>query len=152
MIMKKVARILMTIVFAVMALTISAQGMLKVTGDGVRLRAKPGGADTGLRMYKNQQLQWLNYNNGWYAVKYKNNVYYISSKYVTRISQEQNQAKVVITGDRVIMRNAPGGKDSGLRVNNGDRFSYCGQSGDWYKILYKGNYYWVSKKYSKLIQ
>ena len=146
--MKRISRILLTIAFAVVAFTMSASGWLKVTGNGVRLRWGPGGTDTGVRVNKGQQLQWYNYSDGWYSVQYGDKVLYISSKYVSRISQDQGQAKVVITGDGVILRNSPGGKDSGLRTNNGDKYIYCGQSGDWYKIQYKGHYYWVSKKYS----
>lgn len=150
--MKKTARMCFTLLFALMAVTAMAGGWLKVTGNGVRLRYQPGGADTGLRMSKGQQLQWYNYYDGWYSVQYGNRVLYISSQYVSRISQNQNRAYVCITGDRVIMRKAPGGKDSGLRTNNGDRFVYCGQSGNWFKILYRNNYYWVSKNYAVIIQ
>lgn len=123
-----------------------------MTGNSVRLRLAPSGADSGLRMNKGDKLEWYSYDNGWYSVQYGDNVYYISSKYVKRISQDQNQATVVVTGDRVIMRKAPAGKDSGLRANNGDTFKYCGEKGDWYKIQYKGNMYWVSKKYAVIRQ
>ncbi|MBR5171139.1 MAG: hypothetical protein IKW85_11315 [Muribaculaceae bacterium] len=150
--MKQKARILLTIAFAVISLAVSAGGWLQVTGNSVRLRWSPGGKDTGMRMYKGQKLQWYDYSNGWYSVNYSGNIVYISSQYVKRINQDQNNAVVVVNGDRVILRLAPGGKDSGIRAYNGNRFPYCGQSGDWNKIKYNGKYYWVSKKYSLIVQ
>ena len=150
--MKQKARLLFTIVFAFMALSVFAGGWLKVTGNSVRLRATPGGKDTGLRVNSGDKLEWYNYDDGWYSVQYGERILYISSKFVERISQDQNQASVVITGDKVILRKSPGGKDSGLRVNKGDRFQYFGKSGDWYKILYKKNYYWVSMNYAVIKQ
>ena len=150
--MKQRARVLFTILFAFMAISVFAEGWLQVTGNSVRLRAKPDGTDTGLRVNTGDKLQWLDYDNGWYKVQYGKKVVYISSKYVKRISQEQNKATVVVTGDKVIMRTSPGGKDSGLRTNKGDRYQYCGKSGDWYKILHKGNYYWVNKNYAVIKQ
>ena len=150
--MKQRARVLFTILFAFMAISVFAEGWLQVTGNSVRLRAKPDGTDTGLRVNTGDKLQWLDYDNGWYKVQYGKKVVYISSKYVKRISQEQNKATVVVTGDKVIMRTSPGGKDSGLRTNKGDRYRYCGKSGDWYKILHKGNYYWVNKNYAVIKQ
>jgi len=150
--MKQKARVLLTIAFAFIALAVSAGGWLQVTGNSVRLRWSPGGKDSGMRMNKGDKLQWIDYYDGWYSVNYGGNVLYISSQYVKRTSQAQNNAMVVVNGDRVVLRKTPGGKDSGLRANNGDRFVYCGQQGDWNKIKYKGNYYWVSKKYSLVVQ
>ena len=57
-----------------------------------------------------------------------------------------------VTGVSGIMRKTPGGKDSGLRANDGDRFKYLGEQGDWFKIQFKGNTYWVSKKYAVIKQ
>ncbi len=150
--MKQKARLLLTVLFAMVAVSVFAGGWLKVTGNSVRLRLAPGGADSGLRMDKGDKLEWYSYDDGWYSVQYGENIYYISSKYVERISQEQTQKYVVVTGDRVIMRKTPGGKDSGLRANDGDRFKYLGEQGDWLKIQFKGNAYWVSKKYAVIKQ
>lgn len=150
--MKQKARLLLTVLFAFVAVSVFAGGWLKVTGNSVRLRLAPGGADSGLRMDKGDKLEWFSYDDGWYSVQFGEKIYYISSKYVERISQEQSQKYVVITGDRVILRKSPDGKDSGLRVNKNDRLKYLGEQGDWLKIQYKGNNYWVSKKYAMLKQ
>ena len=65
---------------------------------------------------------------------------------------------VVIDGSELRLRLGPStsadtfkwGDGSNRHPNVGEKFKYLGESGDFYKIDYKGHELWVSKKYTHL--
>ena len=66
-------------------------------------------------------------------------------------------AQVVVTGTNVRLRKSPSIKGAIYTVNQapvypkkGERIKYMGESGDFYKVNYNGNYLYISKQFSRL--
>lgn len=128
-------------------------GWVISTGNGVRVRFAPSlnAGYYNVRMNKGQSTEWYEYRNGWYRVRIGVSDGWVSAQFMRRASQAEAARRVVLTGDRVILRLSPGGKDSGLRCYFGDTYRYCGQSGAWYRLKRGNRYYWVSTAYAILV-
>lgn len=129
-----------------------------ITGNGVIGRDGPAGYDTGVRFSKGQKLTCYGLDGTWYKVKYGDGVRWVSSQYAKPYTATTKTATkkatptytnyVVITGNSVIGRTSPAGKDSGIRLNKGTRLPYLGYQGSWHKVNYKGKVLWVSNEFS----
>ena len=72
--------------------------------------------------------------------------------------QESSSQYVVINGTELRLRLGPStsadtfkrGDGSNRHPNKGEKYLYLGESGDFYKIDYKGHEVWVSKQYTYL--
>lgn len=140
-----------------------------VTGNGVRLRFGPG-LDYGYLTYKSgaarcpkkgEKLTLLGEDGDWYKVMYAGQQLYIFKSYAKPGGAVSTPSYMVqITGTSVHLRFGPGMEygyltwDNGKSrcPKNGERLTYLGAEGDWYKVMYGGSEYYVSKKYAKLVK
>ena len=150
-------RIVFSMLIAIMvSLSFSAYGQnggwLISTGNSVRVRYQPSlsAGYYSVRMNKGQSAHWFDYRDGWYKIRIGQDEGWVSAQYMRNATQDQAARWVWISGDRVILRLSPGGKDSGLRAYTDDTYRYCGHKGEWYKIRRGKHYYWVSSQYSWL--
>ena len=124
-----------------------------ITGNNVIGRDGPAGYDTGIRFYKGNRLTCISRSGSWYQVVYGNRYLWVSTSYAQPLRSQnystgQRGSYVVITGNSVIGRATPGGRDTGKRFYKGQRLTYHGSNGSWNKVSSGGYYYWVSKQYS----
>lgn len=69
------------------------------------------------------------------------------------------ETQVVVTGTNVRLRLAPSLNSQTLTYSNGvnvhpkkgEKLTCTGQSGDFYQVIYKGNYVYISKQFSKIV-
>lgn len=127
-----------------------------IKGNNVIGRDGPAGTDAGYRFNKGDRLQYVKKDGSWYHCRVNGRNIWVSTSYASLnkrtnasgYSSASANGTVVITGDRVIARATPGGKDTGKRFYSGQRLPYYGSNGSWYRVSWKGAYYWVSSNYS----
>lgn len=124
-----------------------------ITGNNVIGRDGPAGYDTGIRFNKGNRLTCISRSGSWYQVVYGNRYLWVSTSYAQPLRNQNattatTAKNVVITGNNVIGRATPGGRDTGKRFNKGQKLTYHGSNGSWNKVSHGGYYYWVSKQYS----
>lgn len=124
-----------------------------ITGNNVIGRDGPAGYDTGVRFYKGNRLTCIGRSGSWYQVIYGNRYIWVSTSYAQPVRSQRYYSTttgsyVVVTGNNVIGRATPGGRDTGKRFYKGQRLTYHGSNGSWNKVSHGGYYYWVSKQYS----
>ncbi len=141
-----------------------------VTGNSVRLRYGPGlnydflkwSNGTARCPKKGEKLTLLGESGDWYKVSYAGQQLYIFKQFAKASygSTSTSSYKVQITGTGVRLRFGPG-LDYGFLVwengatrspKKGEKLTYLGESGDWYKVLYAGSEFYVFKKYAKLVK
>ena len=124
-----------------------------ITGNNVIGRDGPAGYDTGIRFNKGNRLTCISRSGSWYQVIYGNRYVWVSTSYAQPLRNQSTTSAaagkvVVVTGNNVIGRATPGGRDTGKRFNKGQKLTYHGSDGSWNKVSYGGYYYWISKQYS----
>lgn len=150
--MKRIFLFTLTVIVASLTFLSFGRGWVISTANSVRVRYQPS-LDAGyssVRMNKGQSSEWYEYRDGWYQIRIGQDVGWVSAQFMRRATQDQAARWVWISGDRVILRLSPGGKDSGLRAYTDYCYRYCGHSGSWYKIRKGNRYYWVSSLYAYL--
>ena len=168
-------RILFTLLTAlVMSVSAWAAGQVVVTGNGVRLRLGPSlrsetlTDNKGVNIHPNKgdKLECLGEASDFYKVKFKGRTVFISKQFATPVNVRtaspapqpaaNGQRYLAVTGDRVRLRMSPSlegkiytFKGKTVYLNKGDKLKYMGESGDFYKVNYQGNYLYVSKQYAR---
>lgn len=141
---------------------------VRVTGTHVRLRINPSlnaaiyTSSNGTPIYpaKGQVLAWTGYTtNGFYEVNYNGRTLWIHNAYAQPVSDTSAASvpdNVIITGNGVLLRVGPGKNYAPLsyygthmHLNKGDILKCVGSSGNWWRVVYAGSYYYVSKNYAK---
>ncbi|MBR6284905.1 MAG: hypothetical protein IKR25_11525 [Muribaculaceae bacterium] len=166
--MKK--KILTLVMLAVMSLSASAAYVV-VTGTDVRLRMKPSlksetltnSRGENIHPAKGEKLELLGDAGDFYKVRYKGQVVYISKQFSRAMEQPKKtiatngQRYVVVTGTGVRLRMQPSLKAATLQRNGanvhpkkGERIKLMGETGDFYKVNYQGNYVYIHKDYAKV--
>ncbi len=167
-------KIISLFLIAVVALAAAATDYVTVTGTDVRLRLKPSlqsetltnNRGVNLHPAKGQRLECLGESGDFYKVVFNGKQVYISKKFAklngtaatTAVKPKANggQQYVVVTGESVRLRLQPSLQAktlqrSGVNVHpkKGERIKLMGQSGDFYKINYQGNYVFIHKDYAR---
>ena len=142
-------------------------GYVVITGVNVMLRLGPG-VNYGYLTYSNgapkhpakgARLTYLGETNNWYRVSFDGAAVFVSKQFAHFVSDGYSssynnggQRMVRITGTGVHLRRGPGLDYSyaNYRPYNGQKLVYLGQCGDWYKVRYNGNVYFVFKQYGQL--
>ena len=139
-----------------------------VTGNSVRLRVGPGldydflkwSNGTARCPKKGEKLTYLGEEGDWYKVSYAGQTLYIFKQYARLNAATATTYKVQITGTGVRLRFGPG-LDYGYLVwengaartpKKGEKLTYLGEEGDWYKVQYAGSEFYVFKSYAKLVK
>ncbi len=140
-----------------------------VTGNSVRLRVGPGldydflkwSNGTARCPKKGEKLNYLGESGDWYKVSYAGQTLYIFKQYAKLNGAATAPTyKVQITGTGVRLRFGPG-LDYGYLVwengatrspEKGEKLTYLGEEGDWYKVSYAGSEFYVFKSYAKLVK
>lgn len=143
-----------TLVFA------SSSKTLTITGSNVNMRNGPGSNYRVVgRLDKGQKVSYLGKSGAWYKVKTsKGGTAWVSSSYisssVTTASRGNSLGStstktLTITGSNVNIRSGPGTNYKVVgKVDKGQKVSYLGKSGAWYKInVSKVGAVWVNKAY-----
>lgn len=143
---------------------------ITVTGTSVRLRYGPGlnydflkwGNGTARCPQKGEKLTYLGESGDWYKVSYAGYTLYIFKQYakLNGYTSTSTNYKVQITGTGVRLRFGPGLNYGYLVWENGatrspkkgEKLTYLGDYGDWYKVLYAGSEFYVFKQYAKLVR
>ena len=140
-----------------------------VTGNSVRLRVGPGlnydflkwSNGTARCPQKGEKLTYLGENGDWYKVSYAGQTLYIFKQYAKLNGAASTPTyKVQITGTGVRLRFGPGLNYGYLVWENGtarspkkgEKLTYLGEEGDWYKVRYAGSEFYVFKQYAKLVR
>ena len=141
-----------------------------VTGNSVRLRVGPGlnydflkwSNGTARCPKKGEKLTYPGESGDWYKVSYAGQQLYIFKQYakLNGAAASTTTYKVQITGTGVRLRFGPG-LDYGYLVwengatrspKKGEKLTYLGEYGDWYKVVYAGSEFYVFKSYAKLVR
>ena len=175
--MKTTRAILTIVLLAMMSLAAVAADYVTITGNDVRLRMKPSlRSETltntqGLNVHpaKGERLECLGESGDFYQVVYKGKKVFVSKQFAKRddakpkqepkpaVSSAKKGAKfVIVTGENVRLRQSPSLKGAIYSANGkpiypqkGQKIKLIGESGDFYKVNYEGNYLYISKQYSK---
>lgn len=163
----KCKKIILTLVMSFIMCASAWAASVQVTGTHVRLRLSPSlnGAiysnSYGTPIYpaKGQILSWTGYSqNGFYEVNYGGRTLWIYSGYARPVNTVNSSIpnNVIITGNGVLLRVGPGKDYAPLsyygqhaHVNKGDVLRCVGVSGDWWRVIYNGGYYYVSRRYAR---
>ncbi|UPM53622.1 C40 family peptidase [Gottfriedia acidiceleris] len=125
------------------------------TGNGVHIRS---GAGTSYQILgsvnKNQRLDVISVSNGWYKINYNGVTGYISSSYVGKVTESNNNnqsvgtGNYISTGNGVRIRSGAGTSHQILgSVNKNQRLDVISLSNGWYKVKYKGTTGYISASY-----
>ncbi|MGM9869585.1 MAG: hypothetical protein ACI30R_08180 [Sodaliphilus sp.] len=157
----------LSLIFSVSALAEKVQ----VTGTNVNLRHSPSlngsvycnGYGVPIHPQKGEILYWTGTaKNGFMQVHYNGVTLWIHSDYAKPVrsgsrssSSYSVPSKVRITGNSVLLRYGPGQQydpltNYGQRVHlyKGQVLTCVGVNGDWWRVVYGGSYYYVSRRYA----
>lgn len=158
------------LILALLGITLgaAAQSKVIVAGDNVCLRSRPNEQSklTGAHnphFNTGEMLNCVGTVNGYYKVVYRGSYYYLPTRYARPRGYSNNGGRngyssyssVVVAGDNVCLRSNPN-ENSKLtgpynpHLNTGDRLGYVGEVGNYYKVNYRGNYYYLPKRYGRL--
>lgn len=166
---------LLSLLLALMvALACAATDYVTVTGTNVRLRLQPSlqsetltnSRGENLHPAKGQRLEVLGQAGDFYKVRFNGKQVYISKQFAksdnaapaktTQAKSANGQKYVVVTGEGVRLRLQPSLKaktlqNKGVNVHpkKGERIKLMGESGDFYKVNFQGNYVFIHKDYAK---
>lgn len=128
-------------------------GVGTVTGDGLRLREKPGTSAAVLTTLEaNTRVVVLeDVQDGWYRVSYQDKTGYLSADYVgvsTQLDADLGNGKVTTEGGSLNVRSGPGTENSKvMSLRSGTVVRIIGMESGWYKIEYHGQTGYVSSDY-----
>ncbi len=162
-------RLFFTLLLALIVAVGAMAQQVRVTGTHVRLRLSPSlngailtnGYGQPIYPAKGTILNTTGYtSNGFVGVYYAGGSYWIYGQYVRRVNSRSSYSsvpsRVVITGDRVVLRFGPGKNYSTLtyggqntHLYRGDVLTCVGVKGDWWRVVYDGGYYYVSRIYAR---
>lgn len=150
---------ILTVMLLMIPATAMAYGTVYATGD-VNLRTGPGldysvycSVGKGTSMEYLDDYAYDNRDVKWYKVYYNDCTLWVSS----RFSSLSTPASGVVTTGDVNLRWGPGKNyDIYTSVKGGTSLSYAGSYSydsrgvKWYRVIYNGNYVWVSSRFSVL--
>ena len=169
---KKISALVVVAALAIIFGISAIASTLQVTGHHVRLRWGPSlnsgiySDSYGNPIYpsKGSYLTWTGRSqNGFFEVRYGSNTLYIAAQYCRvvngtgRASSNNLPSTVYVCGSDVLLRTGPGKNYSRATYTNGaivylqrgQALPVYGQSGDWWRVSYGGNYFYVSKRYAR---
>ncbi len=161
--MKKIAILCL---MALAALYVQAQSEVVIAGDNVCLRFRPdnGTKWTGTsapHFNTGDKLPCAGQVGDFYKVKYRGDYYYVPKQYARpRGTHSSSSARatpysnIVVAGDRVCLRFRPDEStkwtgSSAPHFNTGDYLRCVGETGDYYKVVYREQYYYIPKRYGR---
>ncbi|MGL4913170.1 MAG: SH3 domain-containing protein [Romboutsia sp.] len=131
-----------------------------VTGNGVNFRKGPSTSYSSIgKLNKGNKVGFISESNGWAKISYNGNIGYMSSQYLSNVSEtptppptdnSDNTVKStkVVTGNGVNFRKGPSTSYSSIgKLNKGAEVGYISESNGWAKIRYNGNIGHMSSKY-----
>ena len=145
--------------------SVSRAQQVEITKTEVRLRLAPSlNAGTlvdnhgyNIHPYKGQRLPYLGTSGDFYNVNYKGYSVYVHKTCSRYIGNANAVRYVVVNGVDVNLRLGPSVNARRLIINGvvahpykGQRLPYMGESGNFYKVNYAGNYVYITKDYSYL--
>ena len=167
----KLKSIILTFTLSLIISVSALAEKVQVTGTNVNLRHSPslsGSIYTNsygvpIRPAKGEILYWTGTaKNGFMQVTYNGVTLWIHSDYARPVRSGVNNSssysvpsRVKITGNNVLLRMGPGKNYRQLTHYGQNAHLYKGQvltcvgvSGDWWRVLYDGSYYYVSRRYA----
>ncbi len=129
----------------------------EVSTDSLNVRSGPNTSYSVLgKLKKGTKVSVISENNGWSKINYNGKEAYVSSRYLSSISQNNNdtskpesikETKEVNT-DSLNVRSGPGTNYSKLgKLSKGSKVGVISESNGWSKINYNGKEAYVSSKY-----
>ena len=176
---KRFARALFLVLMMLVAMTTAAQFVVVSTTNHLRLRTGPSTkypmlvwSSTGkpVHINKGESLTYLGNNDtpDFYNVSFDGKSVYVSKQYSLLVNTIPGPPipppnvihgpVVVVNGVSVRLRWGPSldasvftnGQGKPIYPSKGSQLTYLGESGNWYKVRYKGNELYISKSYSYL--
>ena len=134
-----------------------------VTGDGVNVRRSANITNDNVigSCNKGETFEVLDKCGDWYYIDYCGEKGYISSKYITLKTVNQNELSSIISSNEVVVAKITGNNvnvrlSPNSKTNNEigfcdvtDKFEIISREGDWYYIKYLDTYGYVNAKYVK---
>ncbi|XZF75649.1 C40 family peptidase [Bacillus sp. AL-1R] len=126
------------------------------SGNGVRIRSGAGTDNPILgSVYKNEKLDVISSENGWYKVNYKGRIGYIVGTYVKKQNSyvenekiKSNTSHYISTGNGVRIRSGAGTNYRILgSVYKNDKLDVLSSLNGWYKVNYQGRVGYISGTY-----
>lgn len=120
-----------------------------VTAYALNVRSGPGNTYSILgNVKKGDSVRIINKSGDWFKIVYGNSYGYVSSKYVSSMYSDAVTEGVVANCSFLNVRSGPG---TGYALTGclvkGDKVQIITYTSGWYKIIYNGNYAYVSAKY-----
>lgn len=156
---------------ALTALYVHAQSEVVIAGDNVCLRFRP---DNGTKwtgssaphFYTGDKLPCAGQVGDFYKVKYKGDYYYVPKQYArprgTQSSSSSSSTAtkptsfnyIIIAGDDVCFRTQPNESSKVMgrqykHLYTGDVLRCVGETGNYYKVVYSDEYYYIPKRYGR---
>lgn len=164
--MKKIAILCL---MALAALYVHAQSEVVIAGDNVCLRFRADEStkwtgNTAPHFFTGDRLTCAGQVGNYYKVKYKGEYYYVPTRYArprgTQSSSGGTTTKptsfnyIIIAGDNVCFRTQPNENSKVMgsqykHLNTGDVLRCMGETGNYYKVVYNDQYYYIPKKYGR---
>lgn len=128
-------------------------GTVSTHGYGLNVRTAPWGTIVG-SLSDNQKIEIISSSGDWYKIKYKGATRYIHKNYVSLPGKKASMKEpakekagyVNTPGTCLNVRTGAWGRIVGT-LSHGSKVKIIGESGDWYKISYKGATRYIYKKY-----
>ena len=139
--------------FAREATSAPIAGRVITTAGNLIVRAKPNTSAAILtRLPIGTELEYYRQLDGWFEVKYNNQVAYISSLYSRIVGNQVVQGRLITTAGNLNVRSQPNTSAAILsRLPLGTQLEYYRQLDDWFEVKYNNQTAYISSRYARIV-